>query len=405
LIGKSGAGKTTELRRLIAEDPLSKTILTGVGYVPQQPELTIVGNTVLESANLTAKRCAESLGIDSSEAEDYTRRLLKDLGVAGLADSNPHEISGGEQRRVAVATALAHRPKALYLDEPTVGQDRGAWAAIAGSILSARSAGVQVTVATHDVDLIKFADQIIEIEPEASAPVEASKPLVSGLVILVAPLLLLVGSMAVTSVLRGAVALLAALVSTFVLGFAGMRIERPRILLPGFLGIASIGFSNWYLSEGMNPSVGLVASLRVSLFVVPGILLAANLRAIPLGDQLGQTLKLPARPVVAASAAMQRIDSLMSLWGELRFIHGIRGLLQGRSPWSRLVEFSRLTFALLIQAIRGAGTTAVAMESRGFSWRNSDKTRTWAEFPKRGQLDWLVLGLAALVAIAPLLTA
>jgi energy-coupling factor transporter transmembrane protein EcfT len=155
----------------------------------------------------------------------------------------------------------------------------------------------------------------------------------------------------------------------------------------------------------MNPSVGLVAALRVSLFVVPGILLAANLRAIPLGDQLGQTLKLPARPVVAAAAAMQRIDSLMSLWGELRFIHGIRGLLQGRSPWSRLVEFSRLTFALLIQAIRGAGTTAVAMESRGFSWRNSDKTRTWAEFPKRGQLDWLVLGLAALVAIAPLLTA
>jgi energy-coupling factor transport system ATP-binding protein len=405
LTGKSGAGKTTELRRRLAGDPAAKTILTGVGYVPQQPELTIIGNTVNDSAELTARLAAEGLGIEATEAVDHTRQLLTGLGVSALGDSNPYDISGGEQRRVAVATALAHWPMALYMDEPTVGQDRDAWAAIVGAILSARAAGVKVTVATHDADLIKFADHIIEIEPQAALPAEPSEPLVSGLAILVASLFLFIGSMAVTSVLRGIVGLVSVLVAMVVLGLFGMRIERPKLLIPGLFGVASIGFSNWYLSEAVNPSVGLIAGLRVSLFVIPGILLAANLRAIPLGDQLGQTLKLPARPVVAAVAAMQRVDSLMSLWGELRFIHGIRGLTSGRNPWARGLEFARLTFALLIQAIRAAGTTAVAMESRGFSWRNNGRPRTWAELPKSGKLDWLVLGLSALVAIAPLLTA
>jgi energy-coupling factor transport system permease/ATP-binding protein len=404
LTGKSGAGKTTELRRRLAGDQGAKDIRDGVGYVPQQPELTVIGNSVLESASLTARERARSLGIDSAEAVANTKRLLEALGVLGLAGSNPYEISGGEQRRVAVATSLAHSPIAIFMDEPTVGQDRDAWAAIVGAILSAREAGVRVTVATHDADLIGFADQVIVIEPESSAQSESPKPLVSGLAILAAPLFLLVGSMGVTTVMRGLVAVIAVLTSMAVLGLAGMRIEKPKSLIPGLIGIVSIGFSNWYLSDGLNPNTGLVAAMRVSLFVIPGILLAANLRAIPLGDQLGQRLKLPARPVVAAAAAMQRIDSLLSMWGELRFIHNIRGLRRGRSPWSRLAAFSRLTFALLIQAIRGAGTTAVAMESRGFSWLNRDKPRTWAELPKRGKLDWLVLGFAVLVAIAPLVT-
>lgn len=404
LTGKSGAGKTTELRRRLEADPRVNSILTGVGYVPQQSELTIIGNTVLDSASLTARLAAKGHGIDSNEAVAETRLLLAALGVADLADSNPYEISGGEQRRVAIATALAHRPKSIYLDEPTVGQDRETWAAISGAILSARASGVQVTVATHDADLIKLADEIFHIEPEAPSHQEPPKPLLSGLAIIIAPLFLLLGSMAVTSILRGAVALVAIAVSMGVLGIAGMHIERPKSLIQGLIGIASIGFSNWYLSEGMNATSGWIAAMRVSIFVIPGILLAAHLRAIPLGDQLGQTLRLPVRPVVAAVASMQRIDGLMSLWSELRFIHRIRGLRVGGNPRSRFTEFSRLTFALLIQAIRGAGTTAVAMESRGFSWVKTDKPRTWAELPKRGKLDWLVLGLAGFVSIAPLMT-
>jgi energy-coupling factor transport system ATP-binding protein len=404
LTGKSGAGKTTELKRRLADDPLTKTIMTGAGYVPQQAELTIIGNTVFESANLTAKLAAQGHGIEQTEPKRHTEYLLSVLGVADLSEANPYEISGGEQRRVAMATALAHWPLVLYLDEPTVGQDRDSWSAIVGAILSARAAGVKITLATHDPDLIAYADEVIEISPEVFEVAEPQKPVVSGLAVMITPLLLLIGSMAVTSVARGVSTLLVALVSGLILAGFGLKVQQPKVLVPGLVGIASIGFSNWYLSAALAPESGAIAAMRVAVFVLPGILLATQLRAIPFGDQLGQVLRLPARPVVAASAAMQKLVGLLDLWHELRFIHELRGLRIGRGPVARVKEFTRLVFALLLQAIRGAGITAVAMDARGFSRRaeSASGKRTWAEAPQRGSLDWLVLGLAALVSVAPI---
>lgn len=104
---------------------------------------------------------------------------------------------------------------------------------------------------------------------------------------------------------------------------------------------------------------------------------------------------------------MQKVAGLLDLWRELRFIHEIRGLRMGRGLVARAQQFARLVFALLLQAIRGAGTTAVAMDARGFSRRANAESgrRTWAEGPQRGKLDWLVLGLAVVTALAPLLVA
>lgn len=402
LTGKSGAGKTTELRRRLRQDPLGKTIMTGVGYVPQQAELTIIGGTVFESVHLTAKLAAVGLGIDPAEALEHTRMLIDALGIAALSDKNPHEISGGEQRRVAMATALAHWPMAIYLDEPTVGQDRDSWAAIVGAILSARDSGIKVTLATHDPDLISMADEVVEIAPEATNQTIERADLVSGLVIFIAPMLLLLGSTLVTNLQIGLVAGMSTLVAMGLLGLSGFKLTRPTVLIPGMIGVASIGLSNWYLSPGLHPETGLVAALRVSMFILPGILLASHLRSIPLGDQLGQLVRLPARPVVAAAAAMQRMNNLLALWGELRFIHAIRGLGVGRNPVARAKEFSRLVFAMLLQAIRDAGTASVAMDARGFSAPAISESgkRTWAAAPKRGKLDGLVLALALAVVAA-----
>jgi energy-coupling factor transport system ATP-binding protein len=331
--------------------------------------------------------------------------LLDTLGVSHLVDRNPYEISGGEQRRVALATALAHFPMVVYLDEPTVGQDRESWARIVGVILAAREAGVKVTLATHDLALIALADEVIDLEAEVAPDKWPPPALISGLVGFLAPLIFLLGSLAVTS-LASAIALAASVLVTMAAVFyAGLRIPKPKVLLPGVFGVLSIGLSNWYLSADMAPENGLIAGLKAASFVIPGIIFATQIRPIPLGDQLAQTLRFPARPVIAAVAAMQRMGSLIDLWDELRFIHKIRGIGSGRGPKARIQEFARLMFGLLVQAVRDAGTTAVAMDSRGFSrpFGGPKGRRTWAEVPRWGRLDGLTLCLAVGAAITPLL--
>jgi energy-coupling factor transport system permease/ATP-binding protein len=400
LTGPSGAGKTTELKRLIRDDPYSLSIQLGTGYAPQQAELTILGDTVFESAHFTAGRTAVGLGIDKDVAIERTREVLKGLRIDELAERNPYEISGGEQRRVAVATAFTAYPRSAYLDEPTVGQDRDSWAAIVGAILAARAAGMKITIATHDADLIAFADEVIEIRPTSNEAKRERSSKVSGLAILAAPMILLAGSMAVTSAPKGALAVGMLALAALVMLAAGFRFARPRAFIPGLIGIASIGLSNWYLSPGLNPQTGITAALRVAMFVLPGIALAVELRPIALGDQLGQILRLPARPVVAAVGAMQRMRAQLDLWDELRFIHRIRGVDAGRGPIGRVKAFGRLVFAQLVQAIRSAGTTAVAMDARGFSRRSGTSTRTWALPPVAGKLDALALVLASAIAVA-----
>jgi energy-coupling factor transport system permease/ATP-binding protein len=403
LTGKSGAGKTTELKRLLRNDPFAASIQLGAGYVPQQAELTILGSTVFESAHFTASRAAKSQGLDPLDAEAHTRVVLQALRVGHLVDKNPYEVSGGEQRRVALATALAQKPLSLYLDEPTVGQDREAWSAIVGAILAARMAGIRVTIATHDRDLIELADFVVQIEPTISAPEVTYESKVSGIAIFVAPIILLIGSMAVTSVSKGSIALgLIGAAAALLLAF-GFRFRRPLAFLPGLVGVASIGFSNWYLSEGMNPATGVTAALRVAMFVLPGIALAVELKPVALGDQLGQVLRLPARPVVAATAAMQRMRSQLELWDELKFIHLLRGVSTSRWPLARARQFGQLVFAQLVQAIRSAGTIAVAMDARGFSRKSVAGKRTWAKAPVAGGLDVLVVTGALSISLAMLL--
>jgi len=81
-----------------------------------------------------------------------------------LAGANPFQLSGGEQRRLAVLGALAHRPGVVLLDEPTVGQDRHTWAAVTGWLLATRDAGATVAVATHDHSVADLSDRVIQLK-------------------------------------------------------------------------------------------------------------------------------------------------------------------------------------------------------------------------------------------------
>lgn len=169
LLGVNGAGKSTlvqvlggllrpaagtievhpELARGLKRPPSlwhSRDLAARVGWVPQHAEHVIVKHTVRDEIMATGR----ALGYDELTMHGRAEGLLEALGMTSLLGANPYHLSGGEQRRLTLVTALAHGPDLLLLDEPTVGQDRLTWAAVAGVISAARDAGVAVGMATHD---------------------------------------------------------------------------------------------------------------------------------------------------------------------------------------------------------------------------------------------------------------
>ncbi len=162
--GPSGAGKSTLLAVLAGlqrpthgvaggrDELTSLQLARHSGWVPQRPEVGMLARTVAEEVALTGERVGRHVDVDA---------VLEVLGLGELATDSPYRLSGGEQRRLALAAALAHRPGTVLLDEPTVGQDRNTWAAVAGWAASAAGAGALVAIATHDVDLVAHADDTV----------------------------------------------------------------------------------------------------------------------------------------------------------------------------------------------------------------------------------------------------
>jgi energy-coupling factor transport system ATP-binding protein len=86
------------------------------------------------------------------------------LRLERLAEANPFTLSGGEKRRLSVASALATRPRMLVLDEPTFGQDATTWRELARLIVDLRDDGVGVVAVTHDdVFVDAIADRRLEV--------------------------------------------------------------------------------------------------------------------------------------------------------------------------------------------------------------------------------------------------
>jgi len=360
-----------------------------VGWLPQNPALA------LNEATVAA--CLAAQGITDPE------RALAELGLSAHLHQGPHELSGGEQRRLALLLALANDPAHAYLDEPTVGQDRHNWLLVVRSILAARSRGVQVMVATHDPMLTRFADRVEVVERAASAgPVSQANPLpFSPLALLAASFTVLIGALNSTSLAGLAVAVGAEAAALAGLATRYQALRRPRLLIPILIGVASVGFSNWWLSASHQIEPAAIAALRVLVFGLPGLLFAAAVAPSVLGDQLGQTLQLPARPVVAAMVGLNRVHQLAAAWSSLALVRRAHGVTKR----NRLSELLVLTTQSLVAATKSAETASVAMEARGFSLRGPDGRyikRTWAvpALWLAGDLWFVLCGLAvAAVAI------
>lgn len=175
VVGENGSGKST-LARLCdgllvpsegrvtvdghdtADEGGLWTVRSLVGMVFQDPEDQIVGTVVEED-------CAfgpENLGLESDEIRRRVDDALAAVGLTGLERREPHLLSEGQKQRLAVAGALAMRPRYLVFDEPTAMLDPEGRRAVLGIMARlARGEGHGVVFISHDASGVACADRVI----------------------------------------------------------------------------------------------------------------------------------------------------------------------------------------------------------------------------------------------------
>jgi putative ABC transport system ATP-binding protein len=101
-------------------------------------------------------------GVRGKARSERIEGLLERIGLFNAAKALPHELSGGEAQRVAVARAVAHNPKILLADEPTAHLDSATGREVVALMREmGRASGCTVIMATHDTDILSVADTVL----------------------------------------------------------------------------------------------------------------------------------------------------------------------------------------------------------------------------------------------------
>ncbi|MDQ5962334.1 MAG: putative transport system ATP-binding protein [Patescibacteria group bacterium] len=179
IMGRSGAGKSTFLYQMsLLDEPTSGTIklnghsvesldndertafrLNQLGYVFQDysllPELSACENIMVPLL---------MQGISEETARKRAMEVLKAVGLDHRPDNLPSELSGGEQQRVSVARAIAHKPKILFADEPTANLDSES-SKLVMNIFQKLNKEDKLTIimVTHEEEYGRLADRIVRL--------------------------------------------------------------------------------------------------------------------------------------------------------------------------------------------------------------------------------------------------
>jgi cell division transport system ATP-binding protein len=179
LIGPSGSGKTTFLRLLLREDvPTSGTIRVAnldVARLPRRrvPRLRQRIGCVFQDFRLLPNRTVagnvafalEVIGKRPAAIAKVVPEVLDLVGLAGKSERMPHELSGGEQQRVAVARAFANRPLVLLADEPTGNLDPDTSQDLMLLLERINRTGTTVVMATHDHGIVdSMRRRVVELD-------------------------------------------------------------------------------------------------------------------------------------------------------------------------------------------------------------------------------------------------
>ncbi|GGH62423.1 ABC transporter ATP-binding protein [Rothia aerolata] len=128
-----------------------------IGLVFQEPEQQFIRPTVREELEFGPRQIARirKSPLNEEELAERTDFLLQRLRLDTLQDANPFTLSGGEKRRLSVASALTTAPAIVVLDEPTFGQDAKTWAELVVLIRELVEGGTAVISITHDMDFVR----------------------------------------------------------------------------------------------------------------------------------------------------------------------------------------------------------------------------------------------------------
>lgn len=425
----------------------STELLGRIAYVFQEPEYQFLTTSVREELQLGPALRA----IPEERTQALVHEYLDKLKLTHLANAHPMTLSGGEKRRLSVATALITQPDILILDEPTFGQDKKTWDELVDLLKHAQDAGTTIISVTHDGEFIrKMGDIIINLDElgspgegklrtqrrvsensqeklnlrtgEASQTVKTCErntptkqppnyggagPIrhvnalarVLGLLIMTTPIVVsvdLVSAGVALALELALVPLTRIKLTSFLTRIGPLFIAAPvaaaSMLLYGTPG----GEIYWQYGPATisDNSIILAGSivLRIFAMAIPALVIFPSIDPTDLADGLTQILKLPARPVIASIAAGRMVGLMLEDWAALKRARRVRGMPDGFGPKA----FFRSAFALLVFALRRSAKLSLTMEARGFG---SATKRTYARVSRLSRYDYIMLAISGALPV------
>ena len=434
----------------------SKQLLGRMSMVFQEPEYQFLASTVAEELAIGPR----AAGMTDDEIAPLVDEHLEALGLTKLARANPMTLSGGEKRRLSVATALISAPELLILDEPTFGQDRGTWLGLVRLLRAALARGVTLVSITHDPAFVAAMGQRVvdlgQVGTRGGVPTDSAdeagaapaghahnegvqsatnaapapargaqtaeqpgaqtgtKPGARGL-------------LARTNPVARVLALLVAttpLLITIDPVSAGVALALELALMP----LSGVSARSFFLKATPLLVAAPLGALSMLLYASPGGTVYWQLGPAAISDHsmwlaLGIGLRMCAI-VMPAIALLDRIDPTDMGDGLAQILHlparpvlaalaGARMTSLMAADWkalerarrargvgdaSRIRSFLRGSFSLLVFALRRSGKLATTMEARGFGAAGK---RTWARVSRLRAADAVLMVVAiAVPAIA-----
>ena len=473
IVGANGAGKSTFALTLAGllppisgtvevetsdgtrGDPhewTSKQLLGRMSMVFQEPEYQFLASTVAEELAIGPR----AAGMSEEEIAPLVDEHLEALGLTTLARANPMTLSGGEKRRLSVATALISAPELLILDEPTFGQDRGTWLGLVRLLRATLARGVTLVSITHDPAFVAAMGQRVvdlgQVGTRGASPAETTdeagaapaghahdegaqsatnaapapargtqtaeqKGAQTG------PQRGVRGLLARTNPVARVLALLVAttpLLITIDPVSAGVALALELALMP----LSGVSARSFFLKATPLLVAAPLGALSMLLYASPGGHVYWQLGPAAISDHsmwlaLGIGLRMCAI-VMPAIALLDRIDPTDMGDGLAQILHlparpvlaalaGARMTSLMAADWkalerarrargvgdaSRIRSFLRGAFSLLVFALRRSGKLATTMEARGFG---AAGTRTWARVSRMRAADAVLMVVAVAV--------